>query len=64
MTIYLLIVTHSSTIRNLSPSEERHLPLFDRMGPSIMMGWMTPDWNHFPSHLVGNAQPEDKLYLL
>lgn len=45
--------THSSTTRNLSPSDPRQRPLLLNRGPSIRMGWRTPDWNHVPSQRSG-----------
>lgn len=51
-----ITVTHSSTNKNLSPSEPKHLPLLLSLGPSITMGCLTPDWNHVPSQRSGKSQ--------
>lgn len=56
------MITYSSTTKNLSPSDPRHLPLLLSRGPSIIIGCRTPDWNHVPSHRSGKKQTPEKAH--
>ncbi len=51
--------THSLTNKNLSPSLAIHLPRLLKNEPWISMVCGTPDWNHEPSHRLGNKQPDE-----
>lgn len=50
--------THSSTTRNLSPSEAMHLPRKLNVEPLIDTGCWLPLRNHEPSQRLGNTHPK------
>jgi len=51
------VITHLSSMINLSPWPSTHSPLVSMEVELILSRWGTPDWNHCPDHCFGNWQP-------
>lgn len=51
------VITHLSSMINLSPWPSTHSPLVSMEVELILSRWGTPDWNQCPDHCFGNWQP-------